>query len=79
MGQVGPNESIKRGQFRIANSPGASWLRDYQPRAGAYAQGAREGAPEAVQVADRFHLLHNAVEVFNTFAKIRLPNWSIKI
>ena len=51
----------------------AEWLGQHpevefvsRDRCGLYAQGAREGAPQAQQVADRFHLLQNLRETIET-------------
>lgn len=52
----------------------AEWLKAHpgveiisRDRATIYAQGARDGAPEAIQVVDRFHLLQNMTDTLKRF------------
>jgi transposase len=54
----------------------ASWLEQHggaqvdvlsRDRGGAFADGARQAAPQAVHVADRFHLLHNLGQALDQF------------
>jgi len=43
-------------------------------RGGPYAEAAREGAPQAIQVADRYHLAHNLTETLERIMRRRFPD-----
>ena len=55
----------------IKSHPGVEWV--CRDRAMAYAEGARQGAPDAEQVADRWHLLRNVYEALEAVVSRHRP------